>query len=448
MHLSPATLVIGSLLLLVLLPRASVVEAVSPPLPFPAASMRSESENRIWPLPEAVAYGSAELQLSGGAATSALPWQVMIRTRETASEQFTPGPALSRALAALRVTLNATASSGGHAFTSASAAGVAPRFSFVLEVASPSEELVDAVDESYTLTVNSTGVVLVSPTVWGARHGLNSLAQLVRHDPGRRDVVGIRHVTVQDAPQYQYRGLMVSPGQRFITPDLLTTILDGMEMARMNVLHFHLSEFCRYAIESKAFPALSANLSSGLNKGFYTWNDINKFVAQAKLRGIRVIPEYHCHHHHHHPPTLPLPLPVVPRAVPVGCGLCSMWASFDRYDIACVCGCVVAYIYIYPPAHRYDVPGHQGRNMGLLPEMKFCTSRPPAAAAYQWELFDDAAGSTFAAVAKLYHELIALFPDKYFHVRTIATAALLYRLCCPVVGIPSAIASTTRCCTG
>jgi N-acetyl-beta-hexosaminidase len=55
--------------------------------------------------------------------------------------------------------------------------------------------------------------------------------------------------------------------------------------------HFHLSEFCRYAIESKAFPQLSANLSSGLNRGYYTWDEINTLVSQAKERGIRVIPE-------------------------------------------------------------------------------------------------------------------------------------------------------------
>ena len=78
------------------------------------------------------------------------------------------------------------------------------------------------------------------------------------------------HAEIADSPQYGYRGLMISPGQRFMTPALLKTHLDGMEIARMNVLHFHLSEFCRFAIESEAFPELSANLSSGLNRGFYS----------------------------------------------------------------------------------------------------------------------------------------------------------------------------------
>jgi N-acetyl-beta-hexosaminidase len=52
-----------------------------------------------------------------------------------------------------------------------------------------------------------------------------------------------------------------------------------------------LSEFCRYAIESKAYPQLSANLSSGLNKGFYTFEEIRTLIDRAKERGIRVIPE-------------------------------------------------------------------------------------------------------------------------------------------------------------
>ena len=70
--------------------------------------------------------------------------------------------------------------------------------------------------------------------MWGARHALDSLAQLARPHPDGG--VALRHALVADEPQYEYRGLMVSPGQRFLTPELLKTTLDGMEIARMNVL--------------------------------------------------------------------------------------------------------------------------------------------------------------------------------------------------------------------
>jgi hypothetical protein len=42
----------------------------------------------------------------------------------------------------------------------------------------------------------------------------------------------------------------------------------------------------------RAFPDLAANLTSGMNKGYYTWDNIRTLVNEARLRGIRVIPEY------------------------------------------------------------------------------------------------------------------------------------------------------------
>jgi hexosaminidase len=265
-------------------------------------------EREIWPQPLSASYGAEHLHVdTAPESTAVLAWQVL--------GGGAVGPVLQRAIQRCEDALEFSGRDTGA--TDFAAPGVhertRPPSRFTLALDYWSEELVDAVDESYSLHVNATGVALAAKTVWGARHALDSLAQLGR---ARAGGASFRHAVVLDEPQYQYRGLMVSPGQRFMPPALLATHLDGMEIARLNVLHFHLSEFCRYAVESKAFPALSANLSSGLNEGFYTWADINTLVAEAKKRGIRVIPEY-------------------------------------------------------------DVPGHQARNMGVLDEMKWCGSPYP-----------------------------------------------------------------------
>ena len=105
----------------------------------------------------------------------------------------------------------------------------------------------DAVDESYQLNISSNGVALSAKTVWGAKHGLDTLAQLVAGpadleggagpDTGARASSLVFHqAAVEDHPEYGYRGLMLSPGQRFIPLPLLTSFLDGMEVARLNVL--------------------------------------------------------------------------------------------------------------------------------------------------------------------------------------------------------------------
>jgi hexosaminidase len=288
----------------------------------------------IWPQPLSASYGEGTLHAS--------PTRLLLAGQA-------PGPVLRRALSRCERALFGNSVST----TANSTAPVLSVFRMVVE--SLDEELAGPKDESYTLNVSKMGIFITAKTVWGARYALDSLTQLQLTRSDRTAGASFRHATVFDQPQYSYRGLMLSPGQRFITPALLKTFLDGMEIARLNVLHFHLSEFCRYAIESKAFPSLAANLSTGLNSGFYTFEDINTLVAQAKARGIRIIPEY-------------------------------------------------------------DVPGHQARNMGVIDEIKWCGSRPPVSGNYQWEIFDDPDGASFGVISKLYRELIGLFPDQYFHV--------------------------------
>lgn len=55
----------------------------------------------------------------------------------------------------------------------------------------------------------------------------------------------------------------------------------------MNVLHFHLSDQCRFSVESKLFPEVTSKLV-GAQAGHYTQNDIRDIVAYAGDRGIRV----------------------------------------------------------------------------------------------------------------------------------------------------------------
>jgi hexosaminidase len=67
---------------------------------------------------------------------------------------------------------------------------------------------------------------------------------------------------------------------------MLKWLMDAMQANKLNVLHLHLSDFCRYAVESKAFPGLTTNLT-GLQAGFYTREDVADIVQYAKMRGIR-----------------------------------------------------------------------------------------------------------------------------------------------------------------
>jgi hexosaminidase len=96
---------------------------------------------------------------------------------------------------------------------------------------------------------------------------------------------------ISDAPSFAWRGLMIDSGRRFFPVPLVENLLDTMAGAKMSVLHLHASDFCRFGVESKTYPNLTASLT-GLQAGFYTQEDIANIIAYAGARGIRVVPEF------------------------------------------------------------------------------------------------------------------------------------------------------------
>eukprot|EP00729_Bicosta_minor_P011596 gene11596-22205_t len=172
-------------------------------------------------------------------------------------------------------------------------------------------------------------------------------------DATSNNVLTVPLVKIVDYPSYAWRGFMVDTGRRFWPVPLLQWLMDAMVLNKMNVLHLHFSDFCRFAVESKLYPELTANLTTGLQAGFYTQADVAAIVAYAAGRGIRVVPEV-------------------------------------------------------------DLPGHA---RGLLPleatwGLQFCDP----GAADRSQVYDDPGNKTFAVLSKLLTEIASLFPDKVMHV--------------------------------
>ena len=147
-------------------------------------------------------------------------------------------------------------------------------------------------DESYSLDVTASGAILKAPTPLGTIHGLQTFLHLVQATPTGYAVPA---VSIQDKPRFPWRGLMVDVGRHFMPLDSLRRTLDGMEAVQLNVFHWHLSDNQGFRVESKKFPKLQGEGSDG---HFYTQSEIREFIAYARDRGIRVIPEFdvpgHC----------------------------------------------------------------------------------------------------------------------------------------------------------
>lgn len=75
-------------------------------------------------------------------------------------------------------------------------------------------------DESYVLNIGSGDEVIANITAnsfFGARHGLETLNQLVVYDDIRREVQVAANASISDAPVYKWRGLLLDTSRNYFS---------------------------------------------------------------------------------------------------------------------------------------------------------------------------------------------------------------------------------------
>jgi hexosaminidase len=160
-----------------------------------------------------------------------------------------------------------------------------------LVVANGSAPLHLGVDETYSLAIPAEAaapITLTAATQFGALAGLETLSQLLVFDPGTRTyaVEGVP-LSVEDAPVFAWRGLLVDTARHFQPLASLRAIIDSMAMAKLNVLHWHIVDAQSWPLESPSWPALWAGAFSPRER--YTTDDVASIVAFARSRGVRVV---------------------------------------------------------------------------------------------------------------------------------------------------------------
>jgi len=141
-------------------------------------------------------------------------------------------------------------------------------------------------DESYALEVTPTRATLTAANPLGVLHGLETFLQLVAPTP-----VGfaVPAVSIDDRPRFPWRGLLIDSCRHFMPMEVMKRNIDGMAALKLNVLHWHLSDDEGFRVESKQLPRLQELGSQGQ---YYTQAEIQEFLAYARDRGIRVMPEF------------------------------------------------------------------------------------------------------------------------------------------------------------
>ncbi|XP_052815618.1 uncharacterized protein LOC128242495 isoform X2 [Mya arenaria] len=144
-------------------------------------------------------------------------------------------------------------------------------------------------DESYDLFVKRTGIHIWANEVWGALRGLETLSQIIFK--GSNQLLYIRDTVINDYPRFSHRGMMIDTSRHFLFKETILDVLEAMSQNKMNTLHWHMVDDQSFPFYSQAYPDLSHK--GAFHPTFvYMTEDIAEIIEFARLRGIRVEPEF------------------------------------------------------------------------------------------------------------------------------------------------------------
>lgn len=157
----------------------------------------------------------------------------------------------------------------------------------------------------YTLTVKSDRIVIDGDAYEGVFYGVQSLVQLMPPVKIRKFVIPA--VVIDDAPRFNYRGLMLDCGRHMFPVAVVKKFIDFLALHKMNYFHWHLTEDQGWRIEIKKYPEL---MSKGAYRngtvigrypgtgntherygGYYSQEEVKEIVRYAADRYVTVIPE-------------------------------------------------------------------------------------------------------------------------------------------------------------
>ncbi|KAJ9070800.1 Glucosamine-6-phosphate isomerase (Glucosamine-6-phosphate deaminase) (GNPDA) (GlcN6P deaminase) [Entomophthora muscae] len=158
-----------------------------------------------------------------------------------------------------------------------------------ITVTSDDINLNETTDESYTLKLAEQGSTLVAKTIYGARHGLETLYQMIQYQSGQRLITKMP-LEIVDQPKYKHRGLLLDTSHNFFPLKDIKRTIETMGRNKMNVFHWHIVDSGTWLFQSHSHTLL-LNRSVIFHDQFYTYKNISHIVAFAKTHGVRVIPE-------------------------------------------------------------------------------------------------------------------------------------------------------------
>ncbi|CAH8860971.1 unnamed protein product [Trichobilharzia szidati] len=148
----------------------------------------------------------------------------------------------------------------------------------------------DMMDESYTVNIADGVIQISSQEIWGTLHALETILQLVYRSESDSKV--IYEGAINDVPVFLHRGIMIDTARHFLSVSEIEKMIDAMSMVKMNVLHWHVTDDESFPMAITAFPDLSTQGAYNYQLMTYQRNEVESLIEFARLRGVRVLPEF------------------------------------------------------------------------------------------------------------------------------------------------------------
>lgn len=141
-------------------------------------------------------------------------------------------------------------------------------------------------EEGYSLEVREQAIDVEASCEAGVIWALTTLLHLIEDKKTEDNQIPVMRLE-GDYPAYAHRGLMLDCARHFFDVDEVKRVIEQISLAKMNRLHWHLSDDQGFRIESRVFPMLHMNEG----QKYYTQDEIREVVRFAARRGVEVIPE-------------------------------------------------------------------------------------------------------------------------------------------------------------
>ncbi|KAL4460248.1 hypothetical protein ABPG72_016695, partial [Tetrahymena utriculariae] len=125
----------------------------------------------------------------------------------------------------------------------------------------------------------------------GFVRGLETFSQLfVQDEISSAWSISSIPISIQDSPNYPYRGLMIDTARHFLSVNTILKTIDSMQYNKLNVLHRHITDDDSFPYPLQSFANVTQYGAFSFRKQ-YSLTDIQYIVRYALLREIQVFPE-------------------------------------------------------------------------------------------------------------------------------------------------------------